>query len=226
MRLYFLVEGEQAEMQIYPVWIKALAPSLKQYCDLDDFKHAPNGYFMISGFGYPSILNHLERSLTDIAEYGGADYFCIILDAEEESVQSRKSEINGILADLTLPEGLNIAVIVQNRCFETILLGNRSKIPRVNLAQPLKSYMDYYNVITDDPELMGCYTEGDNHAYFHGKYMKQAFKAKNIKYSKSKCRDVATENYLQGLLSRVETTDHLVAFKEFVDLMVAVEAKV
>ena len=86
MKLYFLVEGEQAEMQIYPVWLSTLAPGLIHHDDLDDFESAQSGYYMVSGFGYPSLLNHIQSSISDIAQYGGADYFCVILDAEEESI--------------------------------------------------------------------------------------------------------------------------------------------
>ncbi|EHK0032266.1 hypothetical protein KB973_001202 [Vibrio parahaemolyticus] len=225
MKVYILVEGECTELQLYPEWIQHLCPNLPHHKTVDEYGQAKNGFYIVSGFGYPSMLNHIENSIKDITQYGG-DYFITILDAEEDSVEEKKRVINDCISQFTVPTRVNTHVIVQNRCVETILLGNPSKIPRVNLTNPFDEYFNYYNVIQNDPELMGCYTEGDNHAKFHLKYLKQAFKIKKIRYSKSNCRDVLPKTFLDGITARVAVKGDMHSFGEFITLFSEISEKI
>ena len=218
MKLYILVEGECTELQLYPAWIKLLAPQLPQLHTIEEYENADRGFYIVSGFGYPSMLNHIENSILDIQQFGG-DYFIAILDAEEDTVQKKKDEINESLSNCDIPENIYTHIIVQNRCVESMLLGNPTKIPRVNLTEQFDKYFAYYDVIQDDPELMGNYIEGDNHAQFHLKYLKQAFKIKKIRYSKSNCRDVIHPEFLNGIAERARAKNDMKSLQEFLDLM-------
>ena len=62
-----LVEGEETEMKVYPKWIRFLAP---QYVKVDRLKDITrNSYYIYSGFGTPSIYNHISNAVEDIANH-------------------------------------------------------------------------------------------------------------------------------------------------------------
>lgn len=53
MNLYFVLEGEKTEVQLYPKWIEYVLPELSQV----DFEKdvVNNHYYIFSGGGIPSI---------------------------------------------------------------------------------------------------------------------------------------------------------------------------
>lgn len=61
MKIYFLVEGVSSEKKVYPAWTQYFLPSLIHFKKYDDFYHAEQGFYVVSGGGYPSILT--TRSL-------------------------------------------------------------------------------------------------------------------------------------------------------------------
>ena len=76
MNVYFLVEGK-TERKVYPKWLAHLAPQLKRVnfpCDA-----TANNYYLISGGGFPSILdNHLKDLVSDINTSGNFDYLVLL----------------------------------------------------------------------------------------------------------------------------------------------------
>ncbi|WP_026016839.1 hypothetical protein [Catenovulum agarivorans] len=212
MKLYFLVEGVSSEMQVYPEWIKFFIPSLNYFDSFEDFKSCSSGFFLISGEGYPSILNHLENSSKDIVDIGDVNHFFIILDCDESTVEHREREVKEGIEALNLELNAEITVIIQKRCFETFLLGNNQAIPRQPNDYPLIDYFRYFNVITDDPEEMGAFSTEYTHSQFHAKYAIQALREKRIRYSKSRCDSVATSEYVEKIEQRVNDTEHLKSF--------------
>ena len=74
MNVYFLVEGK-TERKVYPKWLSYFLPYLSRVNYPEDAKK--NNYYLISGGGYPSILdNHLVDSIRDINAVDGIyDYF-------------------------------------------------------------------------------------------------------------------------------------------------------
>ncbi len=215
MKLYFLVEGE-TEMDIYPKWVSLLRPDLPLYQNYNDFCEADNGVFFISGYGYPSIYNHLENSIADINSSGDVNYFYVIIDSDEESVEDRENEVKEKLSQHELLNCEAVSII-QNRCFETMLLGNRQTISRQPNTKPLIDYMRYYNVVNDDPELMGNYSERFTHSQFHAKFLSEALLEKRIRYTKGNASAIATKEYMETVLSRIDTTGHLNSFKKLFD---------
>lgn len=222
MKLYFLVEGISSEMQVYPEWIKYFIPSVDYIDDFETFKNSKTGFFLISGEGYPSILNHLENSVKDIVEIGDVAHFFVILDSDESSIADRETEVLAAISVFNLNVNSEITVVVQKRCFETILLGNKLAIPRQTNNHDLMNYISYYNVVSNDPELMGPYSNGDTHSQFHAKYAIKALRERRIRYSKSRCSGVANNQYIDQIVKRIDSTGHLQSFKKFSDKLIAI----
>ncbi|MCZ4339408.1 hypothetical protein [Shewanella colwelliana] len=217
MKLYFLVEGVSSEMAAYPVWIKTILPMLDRYSSYNDFKATDKGFYIISGRGYPSILNHIENAVENIIDSSDVNHFFVILDADEDSIQVRETEVNEQISKHNLPAHTQVHVIVQNRCFETILLANRKAIPRQATSVPLVEYKRYYDVVQLDPEIMGPYdTNRFTHSQFHSEYALKALREKRIRYSKSNPASISNEDFLKEIIKRTNETNHLDSFKNFV----------
>ncbi len=153
MNLYFLVEGK-TERTLYPKWLEYLIPSLIRV----DSPGEANGncYYLISGGGYPGLLdNHLLNSVLDINDVGNYNYFIIALDSDEVTIDERLEEIDRRITNEKINIGnCEIKIIVQNRCIETWLLGNRNVFQRNPTTRELIEYIKFFNVFTADPELM------------------------------------------------------------------------
>ncbi|MGR6834089.1 hypothetical protein [Aliivibrio wodanis] len=209
MKIYFLVEGISSEMQVYPEWIKHFIPTLTTFISFKEFKESDSGCYFFSGEGYPSILNHIKNAVDDIKSDGSVDYFFIILDSDEETIEYRRQLILNEIDKLDIPERLNVIPVVQSRCFETILLGNKLAMPRFPKKEPLISYYQYFNVVNDNPEQMGNYDDDFTHSQFHSAYAMKALRERRINYSKSNCSGVASPEYFANVCNRVENTGDL-----------------
>lgn len=224
MKIYFLVEGLSTEMKILPFWVRQVIPELTIFDSFSDYLSADDGVFFISGNGYPSILGHLRNSIFDIKKDERPTHFFIIIDADDEDVALRERLIEEEIAKLDLPPDLKVVKIINNRCFETILLGNKKVIPRQPNSPDLSEYIRYFNVVENDPESMGKHQE-NTHAQFHAKYLKKALLEKRIAYSKANPKDVQTEDYFNALVKRVNTTSHLASFKKFLDALNSIKSE-
>jgi len=183
MNLYFLVEGRRTEKKVYPQWLAVLAPQLIQIKNARDVDS--NNFFLFSGEGYPSILNHLRNAVTDVNAIGKYDFLVVCLDAEETSIKERKECINLYLSEnhINLKKA-QLIIIVQNPCFETWFLGNRKIFKRHPESNLLKEYIDFYNIQTEDPELMPSKEDFTTKAQFHHDYLQEIFQERGITYSK------------------------------------------
>ncbi|WP_293124511.1 hypothetical protein [Microcoleus sp. bin38.metabat.b11b12b14.051] len=225
MNLYFLVEGMQSERKVYPAWLSHLLPELTQVHSYDEVKE--KNYYLISGEGYPSLYDFIGPSVEEINLSGKYNYFVVCLDAEENTVAERHAEIYNFLARQKLVlKNTEFVLIVQNRCLETWLLGNRKIYSKQPQNQPLLDYTKYYDVSVDCPETMGKYREFNTHAQFHGAYLKALFEAKNTTYSKKRPADVLKSFYLENLLKRIEEKpQQLTTFRHFVNFCKIVQSK-
>ena len=221
MNIYFLLEGRSTEKKIYSSWLNYLLPELtkvKYYHQV-----ARNNYCLVSAHGYPSIIHeYIPDAIEKIRETGKYSYLVICIDAEEETVESKIKEIDDFIVqnNLNLELGnVKFIPIIQNRCIETWLLGNRKMFnSRQPLSNPLLDYVKYYDVSIEDPELMGNYSQDYNHAEFHYLYLKEIFSARNSSYSKKLPRDAQNKSYLDELIKRVEDeTEHLKTFQNFIN---------
>jgi hypothetical protein len=225
MNLYFLVEGVQSERKVYPAWLSHLLPELTRVQSYDEVNE--KNYYLISGEGYPSLYDFIPPSIEEINLSGKYNYFVVCLDAEENTVAQRHAEIYDFLNQEKLElKNAEIVLIVQNRCLETWLLGNRKIYSKQPQYQPLLDYTKYYNVSVDCPEKMGKYLDFNTHAQFHGAYLRALFEAKNITYSKKRPGDVLKPFYLEQLLTRIEfQPEQLTTFRHFIDFCNIVKSK-
>lgn len=214
MNIYFLVEGKSTEKKIYPKWLGHLLPELIQVKYHDQVQK--NNYYLISAKGYPAILHDaFDNAIDKIKETNNYDYLVLCLDADEDTVNERESYIENLIQRKSKDLGdTKMKIIIQNRCIETWLLGNRKIFDsRQPLESPLSDYVNYYDVSQYDPEKMGKYNMR-NHADFHLKYLQKIFEAKNISYTKKFPGDAMEAYYLEQLQKRVQDdSTHLETFQ-------------
>ena len=218
MNIYFLVEGNSTEKKIYPKWLEYLIPNLKRVKYYDQVKN--NNYYLISGEGYPNILHDgLDNAVDKIRETKKYDYLVICVDADEETVEDRGNYIDNFMQEKNINLGeTKVEIIIQNRCIETWLLGNKKIFnSRQPLTKTLSNYVDYYDVSQNDPEIMGKYNMR-NHADFHYEYLREVFRAKNRVYSKKYPKDAKEKYYFEQLQRRVQDQpEDLKTFQVFLE---------
>ena len=168
MNLYILVEGRRTESRVYPKWIAYLLPHYSRVLSPDAIGR--NSYFLVSGEGYPRLLDIvLSRAIEDINSCGRYTYFVICLDADDVSVQERRLEVQSRLdsASPPLDSSVTARIVVQNRSIETWFLGNRVVFPRNPTGRRFREFVQFYDVSGNDPEAMGVMAGYANHAEFH-----------------------------------------------------------
>ncbi len=219
MNIYFLVEGKRTEKKVYPKWLSFLIPKLERVNSHNEVKE--NNYYMFSANGFPSLLhNHLINSVSDINESNDFDYFVICIDADDEGVENRRHEIIDFMTEnnIVLNSDTKLEIIVQNKCFETWFLGNPKLFKQNPQSETMKEFNQFYNVKTEDPELMekpADFTASTS--IFHSKYLQEIFWERNISYSKINPNEVIEEYFLKELIKRNEETGHIKSFKYFID---------
>jgi len=225
MNLYFLVEGTHSERKLYPAWLSYLLPELQQVYNYDDVNE--KNYYLISGQGYPSIYNYITSSIDEINSNGKYNYFVLCLDAEENTISELQAEIQDFLSNQNLElKNTELILIIQNRCLESWLLGNRNIYSKNPQDQPLLDYTKYYDVSVNCPEIMGKYQDFNTHAQFHGAYLKKLFEAKKTSYDKRNPGDAGKEFYLKQLLARIKAQpEQMTTFRHFIEFCNIVKSK-
>jgi len=215
MNLYFLVEGKRTERKVYPRWLSHLLPRFSQVDKFDEV--VDKNYFLISGEGYPGILDrHLPNAVRDFNRVASYSYLIVCLDAEESTAVERAAEVQQRIAETPLAVG-ELRVVVQNRSIETWFLGNRKIVTRAPQSTELLDYIKFYDVSAEDPEQMGKLPGFSTHAQFHGAYLREAFRDKRICYNKHNPGHVTDRPYLDQLLTRVsDEPSHLQTFQSFI----------
>ncbi len=151
------------------------------------------------------MYDGLENAVDKISEAIRYDYLVICVDADEESVDERIQYIRDFISNKAINLGkTKVEIIVQNRCIETWLLGNKKIFDsRQPLESPLVDYVNYYDVSQSDPEEMGKY-EMRNHADFHYEYLREVFRSRNTTYSKKNPKNAKERYYFDELKKRVQ----------------------
>jgi len=219
MNVYFLVEGKRCERKLYPSWLAYAVPHLRRVSALSQV--VADNYFLVSGEGYPSILgDHLPNAIKDVETVGVFDYLVVVLDAEEQSVAERRGEVQrAVQRSRTRLRSARLEILVQNRCLETWLLGNRRMFVRQAGSQELRRYIAHYDVHVHDPEQMPAFQGFSTHAQFHLAYLKAIFGERSMVYSKNNPGHAADASYFEQLRHRVqECPGHLATFASFVSL--------
>lgn len=211
MNIYLLVEG-RTEKKIYPKWISHLLSDFTRVQAFDEVDY--QNYYLFSSGGYPGILSDIPKAAADINNCGKYSYFVVILDADESTVNERKDEVFEQIESCNL--NAELIVVVQNRCFETWLLGNRSAYSRNPQNEILQSYTKFYNVSRKDPEAMPNFPDFNEIQQFHKDYLKRMLAEKGIRYTAANPREVGESYYIKELEKRTtETPGHLKTLKEF-----------
>ena len=207
-------------MLIYPRWLERLLPGHSRVRFPGEA--ARNNYFLVSGDGQPQLYDRqLPNSIADINDCGKYNYLVVCLDADEASAEARRAEVFDRLAvcPAKLDTSVTVRVVVQNRCIETWLLGNRTVFSRTPESDALKRCVTYYNVHDSDPELMGPGPDGLTHSQFHFEYIHSMFRERNLKYTKHYPGHAGDESYLRKLIDRCRIeSDHLSTFAELLAL--------
>ena len=218
MNIYFLVEGKRTEKKVYPKWLKHLIPALTQITD--PFEIEENAYYVFSGNGFPSILdNHLRNSVSDINNIGKFNYLVMCIDADEAKVKGRIEDVKSFMKKekIELRKNTEFVLMVQNRCIETWFLGNRKVFKNNPDGERLRSFVNFYNISNDDPELMGKMTDFDTYAQFHAAYLKEVIAERKGRYTKKNPGNVVRHTYLEELIKRANDTDHIKTFGSFIE---------
>jgi len=231
MNFYILVEGKCTEYKIYPAWISYLAPHLKRVQQFDEVTE--DSYYIVSGYGLPSLLkNHLPNAIKDVSMCGRYDYLVIGLDAEEYSVSQRLEEVQKVIEEnYDILKDTKVKVIVQNRCIESWLLGNRDIFVDRPKRRKLREYIKFYNVKHKDPELMPGFIPHRNYmplfstiARFHTDYLQEIFKERNMFYAKRNPRYATKPEFLDELINRMhEKNGQLQTFKNFYEFFTSLD---
>jgi hypothetical protein len=203
VNVYFLVEGK-TERKVYPKWLGYLAPHLERVnvpCDATN-----NNYYLISGGGFPSILdNHLRASVEDVNAAGNYDYLVLAIDADDISADEKEQEVYRFASNNNIVlDNCKLIVMPQVVCMETWFLGNRRIYARNPSSDDISALTKHYNTANNDPEKM-IQPEGYSGSIgdYHFHYLKTMLREKHIRYSKSEPQAVTESYYIEELRSRV-----------------------
>lgn len=219
MNLYFLVEGRRTEKKLYPAWLSYYLPHLQKVEKPEDA--VGDSYHIISGNGYPSILKQTHDAIITINDLEVVyDYLIIAVDSDEVSYEERKKEISAVASPTLLKGSTKLVVIVQNKCIETWLLGNKKLCPRNPACTVLQECLRFYDIREHDPELMEKPdTYEGSVALYHDYYLDRVFKARTdgrMVYNKNNPGEAAQKHYWDALTDRYKQTKHIQSFGELV----------
>lgn len=220
MNYYFLLEDEKSLLKVLPFWLEYMGFKCQRVSDIQEVKE--NHYILQSGQGVTQLITKVLFDTIDtiIFNPGKIDKLVIVLDAEDLSVEERKRQVNEKIDGHYQREQLafDIEIIVCNHCFETWLLGSCGLYPvqGVDEKSDFYQYYTHYNIEDKDPEYMNVPQDSsDTIAKYHFHYLHELLRYKKIRYSKSRPQNVATENYFNGIVKRIQNTEHLATFDTF-----------
>ncbi|MBA3062838.1 MAG: hypothetical protein FP833_07835, partial [Atribacteria sp.] len=185
MNYFIVVEGKKVEPHVYNKWISYLNPKLHPINHISEFKE--DNYLIFPGYGYPFYFEVISNAIQDVLHNPIIDYLIIGIDSEEMTYEEKYQEIHDFISDYV--DKINIIIIVQHFCIETWALGNRLIIKRNLENTLLKRYMRYFNVVSNDPELLPPLEQEQlNRSQFAEKYLRKALndRYRNLTYSKNR----------------------------------------
>ena len=143
------------------------------------------------------------------------------MDTDEHTIEERIDEFNKYIEKyrkegVVLNKYCELKLITQNRCIETWFLGNKLVFKNNPTEEPLISYVRYYNVKENDPELMGNYNDAYTFQDFHHQYLRALFRERKLNYKKGIIEVVGSEKYISSLEKRTkEKLGHLNSLRDF-----------
>lgn len=228
MNFYFLLEDEKSFLKVLPKWLEYIDFGYKRVADIQEIQE--NNYILQSGQGVTQLVTKALFDTIDtiILNPGKIDKLVVILDAEEMEVDKRKQEvidkINNHYNNRKME--FDIIILVCNRCFETWLLGCKGLYPKETVERDsfFYQYYNHYNIEECNPEAMLAPEMVDETtAKYHFHYLHELLRYKKIRYSKSNPKNIATSEYFNGIVERINSTKDLQTFKEFYDFIFSVK---
>lgn len=217
MNYYVVVEG-QVEKIVYQNWIKFVNPKL----NLVDYPHLlqTDNYYIISGGGYPQYEKIVVNAIADIGANLNPVKLVVILDAEEQTLEDKFTEVESAIHDHMF-SALNYSIVIQYFCFETWALGNLKLGPRNPNHVTLIEYRRFFDVLINDPEELPPY-KNMSRIEFSLAYLRKmiADKGKNRTYSKSNPTIVASKEYFDQIHNRFLQKNHLKSFSTFLNAFI------
>ncbi|MBP1564437.1 MAG: hypothetical protein J6A58_01605 [Oscillospiraceae bacterium] len=239
MNYYFLLEDSQSFIKILPKWFEYIEFNCTRVPDISQIEK--NNYVLQSGHGVTQLITRALFDTIDtiISNPGKIDHLVIVLDAESESMESRKQQVIDKINDKYNQEELDfeINIFVCNRCIETWLLGRKNLYPSyeetIDTAEYYKyfethfrNHYNHYNIELNDPEKMLQPTDYTSPvARYHFKYFhdlcqyNNLCKKEKLKYTKSKPQIAMDKQFFKGLINRIDNTEHLLSFREFITFL-------
>ncbi|MBU4362015.1 hypothetical protein KJ813_05070 [bacterium] len=216
MNYFIVVEGKKVEPHVYNKWISYLNPKLHPINHISEFKE--DNYLIFPGYGYPFYFEVISNAIQDVLHNPIIDYLIIGIDSEEMTYEEKYQEIHDFISDYV--DKINIIIIVQHFCIETWALGNRLIIKRNLENTLLKRYMRYFNVVSNDPELLPPLEQEQlNRSQFAEKYLRKALndRYRNLTYSKNRPGVLLHPKYFHQVKLRYDKTNHIQSFGKFLD---------
>jgi hypothetical protein len=214
MNILILVEG-RTEKKIYPKWLAQLVPHLSKVDQ--PALVTQNNYCIISSDGYYSLFNYLEEVIDEVNNIGIFNYFVVVADTDDKSVDEREFEIRDFLVrkGIELSNSTDFVIILQRCCLETWLLGNRQIFKENAQDDVLKSWITHFNVSLNDPEMMTLPLDYNGAI---GNFHKMYAEKMQIEYYKNRDAESKIElNHLSAIVERFEQTGHLATFGNFLN---------
>lgn len=215
MNYYLIVEGI-TEKKVYKKWIPYLRPELSHVPAIYDISE--NNFSIISGKGYPQYFDVIDFAIDDVNSNPQVNEVVISIDSEEMTLEDKINEMKDFLdgKDCTA----NINIMIQHFCFETWALGNKRIGPRNPPRNSIVfEYKNYFNVLTQDPELLGGYDRDElNRSQFAYKYLASLVRQRGTSYSKTHPTAVLNKQYLEGVIKRFSQNGHIRSIKTFLDI--------
>ena len=225
MKLYILIEDSESFHKILPSWLKILLPSYSRARTPDEM--GANSYYLFGAGGYPKILgtnksspgkNILGAAIETVNE-NNIDMLIVCLDADDDTVFDR---INRVFLKInSYQEKMKRAykVLVQNKCIETWMLGNRKMFAERPKTEAFAAFSSHYNVKTADPEFMLKPRDyPDTNSMYHADYLRRMLRERRIMYTKSSPPEaLKTPDYFEEMRERAENTKHLKSFRIFLE---------
>ncbi|MBF0525745.1 MAG: hypothetical protein HQK56_11685 [Deltaproteobacteria bacterium] len=217
MNVYVVVEGEVGERQVYRKWIPYVCPSLTYRNSLLDI--TDNNFSILACQGYPGYFEIITNAIEDINNLDiRIDRLVIAVDSEDMTYDEKYKEMQQALTARKCQA--EIIIVVQHFCLETWALGNRRIGARNPQRDDLRKYMEFFEVLTLDPELMPAYPPAaKNRAQFAEKYLRAMLleKNRNLTYSKSNPEALLPQTYFEEVKNRLEETGHIRSFSAFLN---------
>jgi hypothetical protein len=208
--LYVVVEGRRTEPKIYRAWLPLLIPGLVPAARIEDA--TDHHFYIVAGGGYPSYKNRMLAAVEDLRlPHNRFTHLMVCADAEEESCEDRRSELESVIIDASCP--VPYTVIVADCCIETWLLGNRKFVRRNPQDPELRTYLRHYDVVSEDPERIPLHPDH---------YLRAAFRARILRYGKDAPGKATDKSYFDALKDRATPSPqgpgHLASFTHLLAL--------